>query len=91
MSQYKTQEEVALLINTADEKSVCLIHYLTALDQHQSIEQLVKCGADVNIKVGGTNIGALVIAAAHGYETTSAKLTELGAQLHSAVLIQPSA
>ena len=74
-------EEIAAWLNTPDEHGVCLIHLLTALNQHELVALIIKHGAEINKKVDNTNYTPLIISAAHGFDPMSRTLIKLGAKL----------
>ena len=74
-------EEIAAWLNTPDEHGVCLIHLLTALNQHELVVLTIKHGAEVNKKVENTSYSPLIISAARGFDPMSRTLIKLGAKL----------
>ena len=76
-----SREETALWLNTADDDGVALIHYAAALDLTSAVEQLGLHGADMNLKISGTNLSPFVIASALGLDHTITALLSRGAQL----------
>lgn len=65
-----TTDQIATELDMPDETGVSLIHYLAVLDYYDVIYVLLQMGANVNLKVSGTNLTALIIAAARGNEKT---------------------
>jgi hypothetical protein len=65
-----TTDQIATELDMPDETGVSLIHYLAVLDYYEVIYVLLQTGANVNLKVSGTNLTALIIAAARGNEKT---------------------
>jgi ankyrin repeat protein len=65
-----TTDQIATELDMPDETGVSLIHYLAVLDYYEVICVLLQTGANVNLKVSGTNLTALIIAAARGNEKT---------------------
>ena len=65
-----TTDQIATELDMPDETGVSLIHYLAVLDYYEVIYVLLQTGANVNLKVSGTNLTALIIAAARGNQKT---------------------
>ena len=68
-------------LNEYDEYGAALIHYIAAIDQADLVGFLSEMGADLNMKVKGSNYSALVIAAAKGYDRTVKALMKSGADI----------